>query len=364
MSSLQTLQQPPLVNKHTLEALSRLRATRGNDWCVFAYVLNHDIIDKDGKVDDLRAMVFLLGSFAEEKKAEKHAKSIIELTGHTGVIVAQYSRPVPLTVKFDAKAVTEVPVDNNGKLKKLESDQYQHEHDEYERRVKREKEMTKEAEEETDINSIEHFKRQCYLAIKDRAAYEFHKKQMAEALVNYEKHKAAIYDHYMRHPKHEEQWLQHLKEKLIERGEEGLYTGMETAYKKLRPELLNEQCDGDVCMSPTADPASSNQKKQPRLGGAKSESQAKEITSLNNTLISEKSSANDNSQSSSTKRRPLGGAVVEEKSAFTNNAKSTTQTNKNAIPSKKAHLDDTVVVISDSSDDSSEDEIISPDAIK
>ena len=246
---------PTLVKRDSLQALARLKGPQGNDWCVLAYVLNHDIIDKDGKVDDFRGVVFPLGSFDDQERAERHAKGIIELTGHAGVIVARYARPVPLTVKFDSKAVVEVPVDSKGKLVQLETAQYKYENEEYERRVKREKELTKEAEEETDRNSIEHFKRHCYLAIKDRAALEYHKKQMAEMQLNYDKHQAAIREHYTRHPEHEEQWLPYMKKKLLERGEEPLYINLENGYAKLRDELLgpllNNDCLDDICPAPS-----------------------------------------------------------------------------------------------------------------
>lgn len=245
--------QPTLVNRNTLQSLVRLRGPQGSDWCVFAFVLNHDIVDKEGKIDDLRAMIFPLGSFGDQERAEKHAKSIIELTGHAGIIVARYAQAVPLTAKFDANNVVEVLVDNKGKLIELESAQYKHEREEYERRIKREKEIAKEAEEETDRNSIEHFKRQCYLAIKDRATYEYHKQQMEEARANYKKRETAIREHYRRHPEHEAQWLPYTKQKLTERGEEALYTTLETGYTKLREELLgpvlqdDDDCFDDIC---------------------------------------------------------------------------------------------------------------------
>ena len=53
--------RPTLVNRNTLQSLVRLRGPQGSDWCVFAFVLNHDIVDKEGKIDDLRAMIFPLG---------------------------------------------------------------------------------------------------------------------------------------------------------------------------------------------------------------------------------------------------------------------------------------------------------------
>lgn len=251
-----TPDKPNLVRRDTLQALTRLRAPRGSDWCVFAYVLNHDIINAEGKADDLRAVVFPLGAFDEEARADKHAKSIIELTGHPGIIVARYASGIPLTAKFDATTVVEVPVDKNGKLVELESAQYKHEREEYERRIKREEDMQREAQAEVNPNDIEHFKRHCYLAIRDRAAYEHSKKQMEDALANYKKHEKEVRNHYVKHPEHEEQWLPYLKKKLAERGEETLYNTVANGYNKLRDELLGpvlqQECNDDICLPPPA----------------------------------------------------------------------------------------------------------------
>lgn len=261
---------PPVPKVNSLRALTRLRAKRGCDWCVFAFSLNRDMIKPDGTLDDLHAVVFPLGSFDDQNKAEEHAKNIIAITGHPGVIAAQYAAPVPLTIKFDPNAVTEVPVDMQGRLIEMESAQYKRERDEYERRAKQEREIMKEAEEETDPNSIEHFKRACYLAIKNRAAYQHHKREADSAWENYKKREMTVRDHFARHPDHEKNWLPYLKDKLTERGELALYQTLEAAYSEIRDELLglietddeselsgvdsepssDDQCVGGVCMVP------------------------------------------------------------------------------------------------------------------
>ena len=241
--------KPMLIRRETLQALTRLRSPRGNDWCVLAYMINPDA------ADDTRGVVFPLGAFDDEKRAEKHAKSIIELTGYRSVVVARYATGIPLTIKLDGKTVVDVPVDSNGKLKELESAQYKYEREQYEKRVKHEEEVQREAEAEVDPDSIEHYKRQWYLAIKNRAAYEHHKKQMNEAWTNYKKYETAIHKHYTAHPEHDAQWLPYLKDKLVERGEEALYNSIAAGYNKLRDELLKPvlqtECDGDICLAPS-----------------------------------------------------------------------------------------------------------------
>lgn len=245
---------PPVRKINSLQALARLRPKRGNEWCTFAFVLNRDMIKSDGTLDELHAVVFMLGAFDDQKLAEEHAKNVIAITGHPGVIAAPYGSPVPLTIKFNPQAVVEVPVDLSGKLIELESSQYKRENEEYERRVKIEHDIMKEAEEETDPDNIEHFKRQCYLAIKNKCNYYNHRHEADVAFENYKKREAIVRDHYTKYPDHERDWLPYLKKKLAERGEISLYDNIEAAYKEIREELLGLvkkdiscECPENVC---------------------------------------------------------------------------------------------------------------------
>ena len=229
---------PPLPKVNSLQAIMRLRPKKEDSWGVFAFVLNRDMIKPDGTLDELHAMVFSLGSRPNQAEAEKHATNVIAITGHPGVVAAQYGSPFPLTTKFDPKHVQEVALDSKGRVIEMESAQYKRDREDYEKRAKHERDIMKEAEEETDPENIEHFKRQCYLAIKNRASFQVHTREADTAWQNYKKREANVRDHFARHPEHEAQWLPYLKAKLIERGEAALYHGLETAYKELRDELL------------------------------------------------------------------------------------------------------------------------------
>lgn len=256
----ETIPPPPRVN--SLQALTRLRAKKGSEWCTFAFVLNRDMIKEDGTLDDLHAVVFPLGAFSEQKQAEEHAKNIIAITGHPIVMAAPYGSPVRLSTTLDPQATTQVRVEN-GRIVELETAQYKREQEEYERRMKQDRDMVKEANEETDPNSIEHFKRQVYLAIKNRASYQVHTREADSAWQNYKKREMAVRDHFARHPEHEQNWLPYLKQKLAERGEMNLYNGIEAAYIEIRDELLGLvesdesgselgelDCPGGVCVVP------------------------------------------------------------------------------------------------------------------
>jgi hypothetical protein len=258
---------PRKVN--SLQALTRLKPIRGCSWCTFAFVLNKDMITTNGSLDDLHAMVFMLGSFDNETDACKHAETIIKITGHTGVIAAPYGAAVPLTSKFNPNDVTSVNVDIKGRIIEMESAQYKSDREEHDNQIKRDKDIMREAEEETNSDSIEHFKRQCYLAIKNRASFQVHQKDASNSWNNYKKRETAVREHYSKHPEHETDWLPYLKEKLIERGEQDLYHSIETAYKEIRNELLglsddtiietkltSDDCSDGICLTSTSDDCS------------------------------------------------------------------------------------------------------------
>lgn len=245
---------PPKPKLNSFQSIMRLKPRPGSEFCVNAFVLNRDIVNEDGTLDDLNSVIFPLGSFSTEEEAVKHAKNVIEMTGHPGVIAARYAAAVPLTTKYNPENIEEVKVDNKGRLLKLEDDQYKRECQEYEERRKRAEEIEKEAEEETNPDSIEHFKRMCYLTVKHRATQKYHENQVKIATENYQKRLAQAKEHYKRHPEHEEQWLPYFKKKLEARGELDLYLTVEAGYKQLRDEIVEKkeeiecECPGGVCL--------------------------------------------------------------------------------------------------------------------
>jgi hypothetical protein len=227
---------PPKIA--SLQALTRLRPPRGQEWQVFAFVLNRDMIKEDGTLDDLYALLFPLGSFGESEEAFKHARKTIEITGHNAVIAGPYGSAIKLSSAFDPDHLEEVVLNEKGKLVEFEQAEYDHMKEEYERRTKIEREVAEEAEKETDPDELEHFKRQAYLAIKNLSKWKHLQRETETAQKNFEKRRDLVRDHYRRHPEHEAQWLPYLKDKLIERGENALYQSLEAAYQEIREDLL------------------------------------------------------------------------------------------------------------------------------
>lgn len=217
-----------------LQNIIKLKPEAGCEWNVYSYVINKDIIDEHGKVDDLRGLIFPLGSFDTLQKAENHAKNIIEKTGYSKVVVAKYGIPIQLSTKSDVSIIETVPVDINGKIINLESKAYEEQQEIYQKKIKYEQELKEECELECDINHIEHYKRIAYLTIKHYVNYLNLKKQLEEIESIYQKRKLELNDHLKLHPEHEKDFLPYFKEKLMKRGEEALYSFIETNYNKYK----------------------------------------------------------------------------------------------------------------------------------
>lgn len=229
---------PPPCKIEGLQAITKLKPISGCRYGVYTYALNKDIVDKDGKVDDFRGMFFLLGTFDKKTDAENHLKDLMIKTKHSEFYISEYGKPIRISTDIDTSNISKVYVDNNNKIKELESEQYKKDKEIYEKKMKLENDIVQEAENEFDPNHIDHFQRQCYLALKNKTTYENYKDIMKKALKNYEKNVISIREHYKNHPEHEEQWLPNLKEKLTERGELNMYNMIESGYEKYRDELL------------------------------------------------------------------------------------------------------------------------------
>lgn len=225
-----------VVKKTPLQELSKLTpCNTWSEWCVMAYALNKDM----NKDSSLYGMCFLLGSFDEREKAESHAKNLIAKTGHSGIVVAKYGYPVPLTTNKTSIPIEEVSVDTRGKIIEMENEQFKKEKADFEKRSKIEEDLVRESEEELKPDTVEYFKRQCYLSITNKASYEFHKSEMKKYEDAYTKREINVKEHYKKYPEHEKQWLPLLKEKLVERGELNLYKHIESAYGEIRETLLH-----------------------------------------------------------------------------------------------------------------------------
>jgi len=234
---------PPPKKEEGLQNIIKLPPIKRCLWNVFAYALNRDMIKHNGQLDDLHAMVFMLGSFDTKEKADKHIEELTLKTGHSGFYRAYYGSPVPLTTKPDPITTSIINVDTKGQLIKLENDQYKRDKEVYDKHQKLELELKQEADLEDDVDHLEYFKRQFTVAIKNKVKLEAWKKELQTASDDYKKREIAVRKHYTKHPENEEKWLPYLKEKLTERGELNHYIQIEAGYKKYRNDILFDNAD-------------------------------------------------------------------------------------------------------------------------
>lgn len=207
---------------------------KGCDWNVFAYVINKEVVN----INDTLCIVFQLGSFKHFEEAEKHAKSIIEKTGYSHVFVAKYGVPVKITGKPDTNVIKTVTVDLQGKLIDMETQEYKEQKEKYKQKVQYEKELVQECQQECELEHLEHYKRQAYLATKHYSAYKQFQKMAEESLKHYHDRIIDLKTHLLQHPEHEEQFLPLLKIKLLSRGEEELYNNIKNTYASIRKDIL------------------------------------------------------------------------------------------------------------------------------
>ena len=223
----------------SLRNIMNLPVERECEWGIYAYVINSDVVDEQGNIDDLRAIMFHLGSFNNKKNAEKHVKYIIETTGHHALFISKYGMPVPITSKPNEQTIEHVTVDMKGKIMDFETKEYKKQKEAYDKKVKYEEELMKEVAEEADVNSLEYYKRLIYVAVKHHILFTELSNNAKESLDVYEKKRSLIKNVLLTHPEYEEQFLPFFKEKLLSRGEEELYIRISNAYLALKDAILS-----------------------------------------------------------------------------------------------------------------------------
>lgn len=230
--------KPKPVLLSALQKTIQLNAPRGQEWCIFTYALNRDMITPEGTVEKDYGVIIPLGSYGDYEQAVKKAKKIIETTGNEMVMVARYACAVKLTTEQDVRVVEKVNVDTKGKLVKLDRERYEKDKEIYEESTRRERELMEEINNECDIEHIEYFKRQCYMAIKYEANIKHKREEMENSIKEYEKIKNELIRLNESHPEYKNEWLEMLKGRLVERGESELYKAVEEGYNRIKDELF------------------------------------------------------------------------------------------------------------------------------
>ena len=236
-----------MVSVDSIKALMKLKPPSGQDYSIFAYALNKDMISSDGSVDDFYGIVIPLGNYTEEK-AMGRAKDIIGMTGHDAIIVCKTGMPFKLSknLKPEDRKVINVDVDTKGKLVSLSKQKELEEKARLDEKERIENEILKEKEDELDPDNIEHFRHQCYLAIKNKASCIYYQQQVDKMSIAYQNRRDKVRDHYKRHPEHEPQFLDFLEKKLKSRGEDNIFIAMKAGYDEIRDDLLGIEIKEEI----------------------------------------------------------------------------------------------------------------------
>lgn len=228
----------------SLTALTKLKPVNAYEYGVYAYVLNTDMVNSEGQIEDLYGVMFYLGSFPTAEQAKDHVVKLIEETGHTHIRVARYGSCSKLTSTVMLDNVEFVRLEN-GKLKKFEDDEFEKQKRQYDDRLKVEKLNEEESKREDDKDTLEYLQRQVFLALNHKAKIEYMRAQLEEVTKKYSECETKIRNHHNEHPDHEGQILDYFKNKL-ERNKEGyLFDSIKSAYDNVREDLFQLNQDSD-----------------------------------------------------------------------------------------------------------------------
>lgn len=239
---------PPPINEHTWEKLMKLKPSTPEDnrINVFAYLLNKDIVDSEGRVDDLYGLIFPLGSFSHDQqdKIPSYIENIEEKTGLKSFVAGEFGLPIQLRrcgyPKFGV--VHSINVDCHNKVIKLQDKEYESDLEKFKRSIQIRKDVFKEIEDEEDPDNIEYFKRRCYLMMKNKDAIDAYQEHLDEVKKYYDQRKKEAAKCLLAHPDLSDRWLPYVKEKLDFRDEMELYRALEHTYnsyieKDIRDEM-------------------------------------------------------------------------------------------------------------------------------
>jgi hypothetical protein len=208
-------------------------------WNVYAYVINQDVIDENNKIDDLRAYVIPLGSFTNDKKADKYIKKLIEATGYKHIVMAESGMLIPITVSPDSTVINKITVDTKNQLIQMEKDENKKQRENYEKQLKYLNELKQEYENECDVDHFDYFKRHAYLASLHYLNLLSLDREKTTVLKHYNNHKQLLQEHDLKYPEHKKLFLSEFKKLLLQRGEDLLYQKIEYAYQQCQNDLFN-----------------------------------------------------------------------------------------------------------------------------
>jgi hypothetical protein len=219
---------------NTYKLLEKRNPPLDQEYVVYAYFLYSE--PKDG----VYGKHIYLGSYPTKKRALAEANNISKNTGHDSIYICEACswEDIDEKVRMDRT----IRVDSNAKSEDLDR-QFDKFINTQRKNKEKEDKISKDLEEQTvkelDPTTLEHYAHNWYLAIKNKAEWEYHKQQMEHYKEMYDKRVTLIRDQYKNQPELDKEWLDVYKERLSYRGERKVFDYMEQGYNLLRDDILN-----------------------------------------------------------------------------------------------------------------------------
>jgi len=224
--------------KNTYLALEKAKRPVDQNYAVYAYFL------LERTVDGLHGYHIHLGNFATRERAAERVQELINITGHQQIYAHDVTRweRIDEVIRHDRIFIKAHDDPNRKQTEDDLNKQYASDLKDEDGRIKKNKEIGRQLDEQQELegkdDTIEHYAQNWFLAIKNKAEYEYHRDRMEHFHKMYVMRKDIIKTQYSAQPHFEEEWLPLYKDRLTYRGEGNVYQAMESGHAQLVEDIL------------------------------------------------------------------------------------------------------------------------------
>ena len=234
-----------MVKTNTIKALLSSNYNLNNlkdEYIIFAYALNNDIVSEDGSTDNLFGCVIPLGSVdltnknkaEEEKNIENYLSKLMRITNHRHYMVVKTGKIGFLEKVPDVKIVDRFIFDQDDKIIKIENSEKNLEKKYEERR----NEIKEEQENETIPGSFDEYKRNLLNCLFCYQNYEIMQEKSQKMYDKFLEMRSNLLNE--ENKSYREDFLPILKDRMIERGEKDAYGELERIFLKNKDKIFPE----------------------------------------------------------------------------------------------------------------------------
>lgn len=223
---------------NTYKLLEKRKPPTDQEFVVYARFLFSE--PSDGRY----GMEIFLGAYPTKRRALEEVNNIIKRTGHDSIYITEACKWEYIDEK--KRPDRTIYVEPDTKSEDLEN-QYREkilkEKDEEEKRELISKELDEQTINELDPNTVDHYAHNWFNAIRNKAEYEYHKREMEKYLSLYQNRIDKIITQYNNDPSVEETWLDIYKNRLTRRGEADIYEMLKMGHDALIDNILKNNKD-------------------------------------------------------------------------------------------------------------------------